>query len=184
MPTLLYVGCQCASLTSALPKVHALRMISGVAVRDQLARMHLATSGCGAGRVPADRQDERADDEHRGRDQGLAAHLLLLLPVPRARHRAQHARLRVLLYWGMAGATAAHSGSATGTPVRLCLRRRDMICLGCARMGSRCSVICLGDMREVHACSSSRTGEGRQRGNRVRDAAACAREIGFIPSSV
>ena len=50
-----------------------------------------------AGGVPVDRQDISIDNEHCGRDQGLDAHLLQLLPVPRASDRYESRWLCVLL---------------------------------------------------------------------------------------
>ena len=51
-----------------------------------------------AGGVPADWQDFGADDEYRGRHQGLDAHLLLVLPLPRAGHRPQPGGICLLLF--------------------------------------------------------------------------------------
>lgn len=53
----------------------------------------LPPTGC----VPADRQDECADDEHCGCHQGLDAYILLLLPLPRTRHHTQPGGVHILL---------------------------------------------------------------------------------------
>jgi len=53
------------------------------------------------GGIPADWQDQCADDEHCWSDQGLDVDLLLLLPLQGTRHNPQPGRVHLLLQVGV-----------------------------------------------------------------------------------
>lgn len=91
----------CAHTMRAVRRAYSKRTYAHVRARPT-TRTHTRTPPARAGGVPAHRQDLCPDHEHRGRDQGLDAHLLLLLPVRGAPHCPQPRGLRLLLLRGEA----------------------------------------------------------------------------------